>query len=189
MNTMQILSFLLVCFVLSLNAFAFVDVSAPGSVYVLSVDKTISVSLSNPSSRPLPVDLRFVGPTSGVFSNPSLTLEPNGSTTVFLTLKPRAELSGQSYVSTILAEGGGELSTRRMDIIFKESETIRPSPQPDSNLVDSNSSAGPTGFFALFANPDVSGWLTTANLLNAALIVLAAILLIALITRLINLTR
>ena len=179
---------------LALSAFS-LSIEGPGAVYITGASRTVDYTISNSSSAAVSVNLSMVSPAHVTLSRSIFTVPSRDSVAFSVTIESRADLENQSYVSTLVAQTPDTIVTKRVELSFKPQPAPNPNPGPapnpspdfNQNSMDSNQAS--TGLFALSFNPNLGAWMTTENLLNAILLILAAILFIALISRLAKLTR
>jgi len=165
------LGLFLLLFSVSAQAF-YLD--APGTIIVQQAQKEVLVAISNDSATEQDFSAHFSAPFSSSLSPSNGKIGAGETATLILSISPQENLEGSTYDCLLEVQVGGEEASKNINIIFKGEES-----EPKNETGNSNAGFFPlTGLFSYAA-----GLLTPENALNAALVLVAAILLIAFIAR------
>ena len=141
-------------------------------VYVFDSPKEITFVVENRSSVSKELQINFVTSADYDISNYPSELKPHESRKVSMTIYPEKNFEGSVFESQLVIRLGNETQVKNMIIEFRETE-------------NSEETAGQvalaSGFFTLFDAVDNGG--LPALVFDVLLIVVAAILLIAFISR------
>ncbi len=174
---------------LSLAAFALFFVVCSVSSYGLIVDVsetivvkqeqvTVPVSITNDSDATLDYDIELSIPGNASITPPYGSLRPGKKIIASLSISPDNALEGSTYKGSIRVALGEEKATRHVSVLFKEAGEAQP--KGDNGGNNEEPALNPLGFFSL---PDLTGLFSFENMLNAALALIGAVLLIAFIAR------
>lgn len=170
--------FALIAFAMFCLSAMAIDVRVAGTVYVYDQPKDVSIKIVNASDSTQQFTVQFNAPTQFELSQTNGSIAGNSSKTVTLTVFPRSDLTGQTYESKLEITLGKERYIKQLGIVFRGEKEQASGPSGEGN----EGSAAPSGLFALFAMPAI----TQEFVLNAVLAVIAAVLLIAFISRFIK---
>ncbi len=166
------LAFMIIC----LGTWA-VDIEAPNTIYLYDEAKEVNIRLTNDSDSSQDFSIEFSAPTQFELSAYSGTIPAGKSKNITLTLFPRSDLEGQTYESKLDVEAGSSRKVKMLHIVFRG--TAEKGEEETGNGEDGTEIDAVTGFFTMFAMPEI----TSGLLLNSALALIAAVLLIAFIAR------
>ncbi|MCX6799097.1 MAG: hypothetical protein NTW59_03315 [Candidatus Diapherotrites archaeon] len=159
---------------------AALSVDAPSNVFLYGQEKEILVKITNEGSSPADFSVKFLGPVTAVITPKNSEVQPKTTTAVIVSIPADGKLAGETYKSTIIVESNGNKTYNEITLHFKAGQEA-PAPEPAAPGFDFGTAA--SGFFALFGTSALAGIFTFENMLNALLIIVAAILLIAFIAR------
>jgi hypothetical protein len=153
-------------------------VSAPSTIVVETGQKNVPIIIENDSTFDQSFEVSFSAPFEFEITPSEGTLEAGRETVVTFSVSQQPETQETNYQGTLEVRLGQDKAFRKLDILFKEGNTpiIGPDQLPSpGNLTGLISFAG---FYSW-----ATGLFTMQNLVNFALIIIAAILLIAFIAR------
>ena len=158
-------------------------VDAPRTIIVQQAQKEVVVAISNDSATEQDFSAHFSAPFGSSLSPSDGKIGAGETATLILSIFPQEALEGSTYNCLLEAQVGGEKISRNISVIFKGKES--------EGMPQGQTGGGNAGFFSmtwfsasatgLFSYAE--GLLTPENALNAALVLVAAILLIAFIAR------
>lgn len=195
---MRFLAVLLAFFLLFSLAFA-ASVEAPESVTLKGTQFELQIVVANNSSEAKSLSINFYSPLAADVSSIPSEIQPNSLQTAFITLNPNPELTGQTYVSRLVVNLGDEKIEKNIELKIEEPSAEPEAPEETEEIQETAA----TPFFALPAIqlPQISlpeidfSWIASAVpgieldwgfWINFFLVVIAAILLIAFISRLVH---
>lgn len=171
-NRFLLSAFLLLLFSASCSALA---VDSPANIFVQQEQRAVLVSITNDSSFEQSYSVDFYSPV-GAFVSPSSGKIAAGKTvSATLSVSPDESLVGSTYAGTLAVEMGDESAFRNVNIVFKEAA------EEGGGNGEGPGNFSFAGFFSFF-----EGVLSLENLLDLVLIFIAAVLLIAFISRLVR---
>ena len=153
-------------------------VTMPSNIYIF--DKKIEVSLvvENHTDSDQSFAMYFYGPADYEFRDVPATIEANDFARIRVIFYPNQELAGQQYETSLITQIGNETITKKVTLIFRDrTETAGAgSSSTVGTSAGTGAFTGTTGFFTASAPSLELG-------MNVILIIIAAILLIAFISR------
>ena len=141
-------------------------------VYVFDSPKEITIVVENRSSVSKELQINFATSADYDIAEYPSELKPHESRKVFITIYPEENFEGSVFESKLIIKLGNETQVKNMIIKFRET---------DNSGEDASEVALASGFFTLFSAVDNGG--LPALVFDVLLVVVAAILLIAFISR------
>lgn len=141
-------------------------------VYVFDIPKEITIIVENRSSVSKELQINFATSANYDIADYPSELKPHESIKVFITIYPEAGFEGSVFESQLIIKLGNETQVKNMIIKFRETNNIEEG---------AGEVAFAGGFFTLFGAVGNSG--LSAVVFDVLLVVIAAILLIAFISR------
>ncbi len=161
-EAIAIIAFLLL--IPSSNAFL---VSTPSNFTIVDKEASLFISIENTTNQEYGLEVKYSAPTQYRTVFVPRTIKPYSAASIEIVLQPDKNLSGSVYESNLTVNLGNETKTKKILLEFKGTKL--------EEKIDSNSTTGLAG---------LQGLVTAENLLNAFLIIIAVLLLIAFIARL-----
>lgn len=150
---------------------AFARIDAADSFIITESSKTVSFSVTNTDTRnALPLTLTLAGPFASRINPFPDALSPGETKNFTATITTHAGLNDQTYRVSIVAKLGNTTETKAIELTFQEL-----GPTSEDQNVDG------TGFFGLGALPTPE---LPANLVDMALMVILALIVVAVLARL-----
>ena len=152
-----------------------ISVDFPSTIIIQQEQKDLPVTIRNDEEIAQEFSARLVAPFDVFVSPSSGSIAAGQSTILSLSISPSEELEGNSFETTLEIQIGEEREFKNVRVIFKKAIEEEEDTAPQSIR---------TGMFSFadFGNFTVSIF-TPENALNAVLAVVAAVLLIAFISR------
>ncbi len=150
-------------------------INSPSTIIIQQEQKDLPVTIRNDEEIAQDFSAKLIAPFEAFVSPSSGSLAVGQSTILSLSISPSEEFEGNSFETTLEIQIGEETAFKNVRVIFKE--TI----EEEEEIVPQSIGTGLFNF-ADFGNFTESVF-TLENALNAVLAVVAAILLIAFISR------
>jgi len=175
----SIIAFVLFVLVFSSNSYA-VSVDIAPTIVVKQAQKDLPLTILNDQDLEEDFSVSVSAPFGTVVSPNSGRIGAGKSTVLTLSILPDESLAGSTYEATLEIELGNEKAFKRISVLFKEEETGN---EAGEDPVEGEGET-PVGMFSFAEfSGALIGILTFENALNAVLVLIAAILLIAFIAR------
>ena len=155
------------------------SVEASSDVFFFEEPNALVVEVLNDSDARKSLSIEFYAPLDFEFVDNTDSLPAHGRQRVAIVMHPRKDLLGSSYLSTLIVKVGEQTFVRAIELHFKEKKAEEPSDGKEGNKGEESDETALAGLFSLIS----LDWISAELVLDVFLVIVAAVLLLAFISR------
>ncbi len=154
-------------------------VEVPSDIYFFEKPAVLPVEIVNDSSVKKSLSVEFYAPIDFEFVDSTDSIHGDGSQRVAIVMHPRGNMINSTYLSTLIIKVGDQTFVKSVNLHFTEAKKADNDANKSEDKKETGENTLLSGFFSLFAFDLFS----LEFVLDILLVVIAAILLIAFISR------